>query len=49
MSAISKLLIALWLLAGPVVANAALVSVDGGLMLNDSHANLTWDANTVLV
>ena len=43
---IVRCLTALVLLAGPVVANAALISVDGGLMVNDTALNVTW-ANTV--
>ena len=43
---IVRCLTALVLLAGPVVANAALILVDGGLMVNDTALNVTW-ANTV--
>jgi Protein of unknown function (DUF1566) len=44
---ITKWLVAVALLSGPVVANAALIAVDGGLLVNDPDANLTWvsDAN----
>jgi hypothetical protein len=43
----TKWLMAVALLSGPVVANAALVAVDGGLLVSDPDANLTWvsDAN----
>lgn len=50
MNTISKWLTALALLSGPVVANAALTSVDGGLGVYDSTNNATWtsDANLFL-
>jgi hypothetical protein len=46
-STITKWLVAVAILSGPVVAKAALIAVDGGLLVNDPDANLTWvsDAN----
>src|SRR5260370_38611822 len=48
MNAITKLLMAMALLAGPVVANAALTSVDGGLGVYDSTNNVTWVSDAEL-
>jgi len=48
MNAVSKWLMALTLLSGPVVANAALTSVDGGLGVYDSTNNVTWASDAEL-
>jgi hypothetical protein len=47
MNAISKWLTALAFLSGPLVANAQLVAVNGGALVNDPTDQLTWlkDAN----
>jgi len=51
MNAILKWLTALALLSGPVVANADLIPVNGGALVNDTTDNLTWvsDANPDVV
>lgn len=49
MNAISKWLWALAMLAGPGAANAALLAADGGLLVNDPDANLTWVADANLM
>ncbi len=49
MNAISKWLMALALLVGPAVASAALMPVNGGALINDPDANLTWVADANLL
>lgn len=45
MNAVSKWLMALGLLVGPIAANAQLSSVDGGLGVYDATLNVTWISN----
>jgi hypothetical protein len=45
----TKWLTAVALLRGPLVANAALIAVDGGLLVDDPDANLTWVADANLM
>ena len=45
MNAKSKWLLAWALLTGPVSASAALLAADGGLLVDDPDANLTWVAD----
>ena len=42
---ISRCLATLGLLAGPLVANAGLVPVNGGQLVNDTDHNITWTAD----
>src|ERR1700687_1209536 len=49
MNTISKWLTAFALLSGPMVANASLIAADGGLLVDDPEANLTWVADANLV
>jgi hypothetical protein len=49
MNAISKWLWVLAMLAGSAAANAALLPADGGLLVDDSDANLTWVADANLM
>jgi len=48
MNTITKCLSMLALLAGPLVANAGLVSVTGGKLVNDTDDNITWTADANL-
>jgi len=45
MNRVSLGLVALALQWGPLVANAALISADGGLVVDDPDANLMWSSN----
>jgi hypothetical protein len=45
MNTVTKCLTALALLLGMAVANAALVSVPGGQLVNDTDHNITWSAD----
>lgn len=49
MNTVSKWLTAFALLSGPMVANASLIAADGGLLVDDPEANLTWVADANLV